>query len=554
MGADITSNRAVNVAADGEIAVDAGATLTLAGVLSGSGALTKAGSGALAIAGDASGHTGGVVATGGLLAVDGVLGGPVSVAAGGRLGGNGSVAAVVNAGVVAPGASIGVLSVAGDYVGAGGALEIEAALGGDDSPADRLVIGGDASGVTTIRVRNLGGAGALTREGVRIVEVRGASDGAFVLAGDYMFRGQPAVIAGAYGYRLHRGGVTDPQDGHWYLRSSLADPAAGDGAGAALPLYQPGVPVYGSYPRALQALNGLPTLQQRAGNRVWSRAATSSGSGLWARIDGARQRVAPALPPPAARQTIDSWEVQAGADVLLAERDDGARLVGGVTAHYGRAFDSVSSVFGDGRIGAHGHGFGATLTWHDPSGFYADAQAKFSWFNSDLTSATLGVLARGVRGDGQALGLEIGRRFDPGGLLALTPQAQVTWGRVAFGRFADRMGVDVSRFRGDSLTTRAGLSVDYQKVWNGADGVRRAQAYGVANVSYDWLGGPETNVAGAVIRSRDDRLWGGVGFGGSLAWGDGDWTLYSEVTAETSLARFGRSYRFRGSAGFRGRF
>lgn len=33
--------------------------------------------------------------------------------------------------------------------------------------------------------------------------------------------GSPAVVVGAYGCRLYKGGVATPADGDWYLRSAL---------------------------------------------------------------------------------------------------------------------------------------------------------------------------------------------------------------------------------------------------------------------------------------------------------------------------------------------
>ena len=52
-------------------------------------------------------------------------------------------------GILAPGNSIGTLTVNGNYVGNGGVLEIETQLGGDASPTDRLVVTGDTSAPPT---------------------------------------------------------------------------------------------------------------------------------------------------------------------------------------------------------------------------------------------------------------------------------------------------------------------------------------------------------------------------------------------------------------------
>jgi hypothetical protein len=84
------------------------------------------------------------------------------ISCGGRLEGAVRVGSLVNAGVVAPGSGIGSLTVAGDYTGNGGVLEIEAALGGDASAADRLVVNGATSGNTRVMVINRGVVGDQT--------------------------------------------------------------------------------------------------------------------------------------------------------------------------------------------------------------------------------------------------------------------------------------------------------------------------------------------------------------------------------------------------------
>ncbi len=78
-----------------------------------------------------AGFTGFTQIAGGVLQVNGLLGGTLDVLPGGRLEGNGFVGPTINAGTVAPGTSIGTLTILGDYVGAGGILENEVVLGDD---------------------------------------------------------------------------------------------------------------------------------------------------------------------------------------------------------------------------------------------------------------------------------------------------------------------------------------------------------------------------------------------------------------------------------------
>ncbi|KTD99948.1 hypothetical protein ATE68_05720 [Sphingopyxis sp. H038] len=547
--ANLASARGIVLAGGGTIRAAADTVFTYNGLFSGTGGLTKNGAGTLLVTADSSGFGGSTTVAGGTLAVQGSLGGAVSVGAAGRLEGAGRVGSLVNAGVVAPGSSIGSLTVSGDYAGNGGVLEIEAELGGDASLADRLIVNGATSGNTRVTVINRGGIGDQTVEGIKIVDVAGASNGSFTLEGDYLFDGEQAVVVGAYGYRLYKNGVSTPQDGDWYLRSALL---AGENPQG--PLYQPGVPVYEAYVGALQSLNRLPTLQQRVGNRSWA-ASPIAGAGLWGRFESERQRPDALVSTSGADRKVDQWQAQLGLDSVLAQRSDGAALVGGLTAHYGKADSAVTSIFGDGTIDTQGYGVGATMTWYGPKGFYVDGQVKLSWFDSDLESNILGSLARGNKGDGQAFSLELGKQTQLGRNLSITPQVQMSYAKVDFDRFADPAEAAVSAAKGESLKTRWGLAIDHQTSWKGRSGdTRRTRLYSVVNLSYEWLDGAEADVSGTPVANRDHRLSGELGLGGSYSWGDDRFTLYTEVSGDTAIADFGAGYNVKGTAGFRVRF
>src|SRR5690606_1967212 len=167
---------------------------------------------------------------------------------------------LVNAGTVnlqntAPG---DIVHVQGNYVGNDGTLQLDTVLGDDSSATDRLIVEGDTSGSSQLAINNTGGAGAETlADGIQVVQVNGLSNGSFNLLGDYDQGGQPAIVAGAYAYKLYQGGVSDPADGSWYLRSQLdespevpeqpeppMDPDPGTPTPPTKPLYQAGVPVY----------------------------------------------------------------------------------------------------------------------------------------------------------------------------------------------------------------------------------------------------------------------------------------------------------------------
>ncbi|PYE21502.1 autotransporter-associated beta strand protein [Paraburkholderia silvatlantica] len=129
---------------------------TFAGALSGTGAFVKHGSGSLILTGNSAAYSGTTEVTEGMLEVGDIatptakLGGNVLVDVAGTLRGHGEVMGnVTNNGRVAPGGSIGVLTVGGNYTqGANAALSIEVS----PTAASELVVQGSAtlSGVLAI--------------------------------------------------------------------------------------------------------------------------------------------------------------------------------------------------------------------------------------------------------------------------------------------------------------------------------------------------------------------------------------------------------------------
>lgn len=121
---------------------------SLAAAITGTGgSLVKQGSGTLILTG-ANTYTGPTTVSGGRLAVNGTITSSVTVGSGGNLGGSGTITgSVTNSGTLAPGNSIGTLSVVGSYTQtAGSTYQVEGNAAGQ---ADLINISG-APGTATI--------------------------------------------------------------------------------------------------------------------------------------------------------------------------------------------------------------------------------------------------------------------------------------------------------------------------------------------------------------------------------------------------------------------
>ncbi|WP_346657040.1 MULTISPECIES: autotransporter outer membrane beta-barrel domain-containing protein [unclassified Bradyrhizobium] len=475
---------------------------------------------------------------------------------------NQTMSSLSNAGIVRTGGAPGTtLTVAGNYVGSGGTLLLNSTLGGDHSITDRMVVQGATSGASTLRITNIGGGGAQTSEGIKVIDVAGASNGTFALQGDYVIGGQQAVVGGAYAYTLQKNGISTPTDGDWYLRSSLINPPPSVPAG---PLYQAGVPLYENYAQVLLGMNQAPSLQQRVGNRYWggseamaragvNTAQTSDGSwtqsAFWGRIEGGQSALRPSN---TTGSTYDSDEMKAqvGLDGAALDNAQG-RLIVGLTAQYGLTTAFVNSPFGNGRIRAQGTGVGATATWYGHDGFYVDGQAQTMFYRSDLSSALVGSMTHGNEGLGYAFSVEGGKRMAVGNGFWLTPQAQLAYSKVGFDAFTDRFGALVSLGNADSLLGRLGLSLNHQRTWNDGTGIVRSDLYAIGNLHYEFLEGTGIDVAGTGFASGHDRLWGSIGGGGTYYWANGRYAVFGEITYRASVDDPGDNHGYRGTGGFR---
>ncbi|TWT11624.1 autotransporter-associated beta strand repeat-containing protein [Reyranella sp. CPCC 100927] len=165
-----------NVTNNGALAFNRSNTLTVDGVISGTGTVQQNGTGTTVLTGTST-YTGGTTVNAGRLIVNGTIASTVAVN-GGVLGGSGTVGGITanSGGTVSPGNSVGTINVAGDVAFAAGStylVEIDAA-----NNADRIVATGIATlSGGTVQVQKTGTYTAGTRH--TILSANGGVNGTF---------------------------------------------------------------------------------------------------------------------------------------------------------------------------------------------------------------------------------------------------------------------------------------------------------------------------------------------------------------------------------------
>ncbi|WP_409261392.1 autotransporter outer membrane beta-barrel domain-containing protein [Pseudomonas putida] len=381
-----------------------------------------------------------------------------------------SIGQLSNGGTVAfsDGAAGRTLTVEGDYAGNGGTLVFNSVLGGDDSLTDKLVVKGDTSGSTSVRVNNLGGSGAKTLNGIELITVGGNSAGEFQQSG--------RIVAGAYDYHLMRG--EGDNSGNWYLSNELSDPGNPDpGPGPAPTLVVR--PEGGAYAANLYAMNTLfdASVSERSGETERADTVTANGrsSNLWMKNSGGHQR---ATDNSGQLNTHTSrYALLLGADLAGGMTRDGGAWRAGAFAGYGYSHGTTTSQLTNHHAGSQVKGYttGVYGTWYadgnSEQGLYTDAVLQYSWFDAQVTGED--VTKESYSASGVSTSLEAGyvmrNALDNGSAWYLQPKAKVFWSGVTPDDHREDNGTIVSSNGSDTLSVSVGARAFLKLNYSGDD-------------------------------------------------------------------------------------
>ncbi|UQB79786.1 autotransporter outer membrane beta-barrel domain-containing protein [Pseudomonas shirazica] len=417
---------------------------------------------------------------------------------------NGNKASVVNAGTIdlsRGNDAQGRLTIQGDYTGNNGTLRLNSVLAGDGAASDRLVVSrGAIGGSTQLLINNLDGAGAITAQnGIQVVEAR---DGAVSTA--TAFVQTQTLSAGAYDYRLFKGGVTAGSENSWYLRSTLVAPPAPAPApepgeptqptqpgepvviapaatppvaapapgqvdlpapvqGESLPLYRPEVAVYAAAPRgaAIIARQALGTFHQRQGDQQ-----LLQGDGAlpasWGQAYGGALRqqwsgtVSPSLDG-------DLYGFKVGQDLYAKVGDSGYRQHVGIYVSHSRLDADVKGFAlavenrSVGDLELDGDSVGAYWTLLGPQGGYLDAVLQYTHLDGRARSDRGDKL--NIDGHAWTASLESGYPIALSERWVLEPQAQVIAQKVSLDSASDSVS-HISHDAQVELTGRLGVRLE----------------------------------------------------------------------------------------------
>ncbi len=634
-----------DVADNGTLSFGRSDTLAFPGVISGSGSVSQVGTGVTVLTAD-NPYTGGTTVKAGTLAVGDPAhpsaslsgGGPIDVAPGGTLGGFGSVTgSVTNDGTVTAGNAtpgfdtaaaatftvngsllnratvnlasdpiIGnVLAVRGDYVaGSRGSTLVANTLLSAGGPlssqvTDRLLVFGNTSGDTIVRV-NGSGAGALTSptgvpdaaDGISLVQVAGVSSfSAFTLPGGYIDGGTPFQYhLNAYGPGSPNGPAYAPQSlvgnagNHWDYRLQSAyvtpegplppqpipptpvppitlPPPPVPGQPTPVPPQPPvppvppdarlevapQVPAYITAPTALfnAGFQDLDSLHRRLGEIRDDQAQGRGQQGeVFLRAYGSRFNYTSdrSFTDFGFNSSQDYAATQFGGNWIALDDTYGTLRVG-LAGTIGQMWFQPSAVDGASKGLFNTQSLAGTVTWQSRAGWYVDTIIMGGLFDGRFTTPTRGQTT-GMNGTSVAASLEAGYPIPLGWQgLSIEPQVQFVYQHLDFAHRTDVDGIDVDLGSPDQGVFRGGARLT--KRFAGPDGMLFTP-YLKANVLQGIGGGDDVHLSSVSFGTGHfgTALQVGGGITGTLT---RDLSVYGDVAWQHDVGGGGsRGWAFNG--------
>ncbi|HAV8854180.1 MULTISPECIES: autotransporter outer membrane beta-barrel domain-containing protein [Escherichia] len=344
------------------------------------------------------------------------------------------------------------LTIEGDYNGAGGTVIFNTVLEGDDSATDKLVVRGNTSGTTYVRVNNTGGTGAQTLNGIELIHVDGTSDGEFVQNG--------RIVAGAYDYALGRGQGND--SGNWYLTSSKTPSVSVRNNNLR--------PEAGSYVAGIAAANTLfvSRLHERPAKMQVTGTDGEAETSMWMRHEGGHNRWRDGSGQLSTQS--NRYVFQLGGDLAQWSHNDTDRWHLGIMGGYGNSHSNTRSARtgnrSEGRVNGYSTGIYATWYADDDSrnGAYLDGQVLYGWFNNQVKGD--GLLSESFKSKGLTASLEVGYTREIGRFTGsqgslnkwyVQPQAQVVRMGMKADEHREANGTRVTSEGDGNIRTRLGV-------------------------------------------------------------------------------------------------
>jgi outer membrane autotransporter protein len=411
-----------------------------------------------------------------------------------------------------------------NYVGtAGSVISLETKLGDDNSTTDKLHVTGNTSGSTRLEIRNAGGTGAQTVNGINVVQVDGTS------AADSFTMAAP-VQAGAYEYTLKQGSALDAND--WYLTSKIGNSSGGNSSGTTgtTTLYRPAVAAYvvAQTANTDATFDLMSSLHQRMGEQR----GTSGAPQTWGKIFTAGQSNNGKN-----RFEYDQFSTgfQFGRDVWS---NNTSRA--GVTLNYAYsdidARDSARAqanlAQNTGTIKSTALGLGGYFTQHMSNGMYVDVVGQANHITNKFNDSYSGQSKQ--KGWQAGLSTEIGKTVGNIGGWNVEPQAQLSYAYGNYKNFADAYST-IGNDNTNSLRGRLGVRLFKDLNISG----QAAQYYGIANIGHDFIKPKNVTLSdrtgSTTLNERFDSTYAEIGAGVS-----------GQVSKTTSLhadARYQRSFK-----------